>query len=947
MLVRKLYTENTVRQAEMEFYNSYEWCLNPILTLKDLFRHLLEEFEKYNSFSLKWQREECKLNLYLFVCAIACTVDDFIAWKPLDLSSLISIYPKINFLIKFLQSIINLPYSIRYYVRINSLNKWETRWIVFVDKVCRLLLRSEEIEPNDINNLKIEFLKFRKTHFPAEVLNRRMKLIEGFRCQDLTHLDFITLANKFLETKPDKSKKFVVIGPRTAGAYLAPLVKVYLELNGFKKISWVTLRPKKGLSRLEKIKLSRLLSNKTNVILVDDYSNTGRSFRLLQNYVHKYGVQSKKITILAPLHPLKPHVNLSESKEVRILTLHHHELYKKKLSDSIVIENLMKDYLSDEEWDQITIGKNSFVDLLNSNFEKHYSDSFQVRQKKIWEIYLRNQIHQLKKERIFGKSVGWGWFGYHAYIAGIRLKDFVPETIGLRKGILFTKWIEGMHLDHQTISEKNLERISHYIAKRVQKLSTSEYPLFTKPNISWGWLETLSLLRKAYGVRFGYLKYKVLKNQLRKCVKTIPTLIDGRMHPGEWVAKENVIIKTDFEQHNFGAPELDIVDPAYDLAATSFEFQISAHEEEKLIATYSKESGDETINDRIFLFKLLYATIVKNKSQEKLIESNPTNNLAELNFRYLRSRNFLIYTMNNFCSGILKTQMIPVFKQNLFFLDLDGVFDSEVFGFAHTTLSGLAAVALLKVNSYSVILNTGRSIEHVRNYCSSYKFEGGIAEYGSVIWDNLKMCEVPLIDEKIYFQLAACREALRIIKGIFIDDDYKYSIRAYRFNQYATEGLRREEAMELLNFLHLDKLKIISRKEDTYFVGVETSKGNALQTFKNYVRHINGTVAAIGDSNEDISMLEIADKSFAPANCSSTISKLAKQKKCNKVSQYHQQGLFKAVNILLKNKVSPDLNQFLNAGKANTFHRLMFYLLWRAEQSKLEKVFTLFFNNRL
>ncbi len=947
MLEQKLISENKIHQIENEFYSKYDWCINPFLTLKDLFNHLLEELERYHTLSIKWQREESLINLYLFASAISCIVNDFISWKPFDIRSLIDKYSKFRTYKNFFHSLINLPYSIISYRKIKLVNKWEKKWRDLVEEFCKILLSKDDIKFKEINELKTKFLNIRNILLPTELLNRRMKLNEGFRCQDLTHHDVISLANKFIKSEIDKDKKIIVIGPRTAGSYFAPLIKVYLEQCGYKKTFWITIRPKKGLNRKEKSYFKKHISKNTNIILVDDYSNTGNSFRLVQNIIKKFGVIDKSITILAPIHPFKLNVNISNSKDVKILTLLHHELYKNNFLNSISIEQLLNEYLSDEEWSNIKIRKNTFVDLLNQNFENHYSDSFQVKLKKLFEIYSQNQIHQINKQRIISKSVGWGWLGYHAYLTGIRLQNFVPKIIGLRNGILFSEWIEGRHLDHQIISDKYIEKISSYIAKRVQKLSLNEDPLFNIPNISWGWLEILSILRRAYGVRAGYLKYKILRKELKKNIKTIPTLIDGKMIPDEWIVTSNGIIKSDFEQHNFGAPELDVVDPAYDLAAAIFEFNFSETEEEKFIANYISECGDETIYDRIIIYKLLYASIVKNKSEEKLLENNSNTNVVELNQRYLKSRNFLIYKMNQFCSRILKTEMIPVFKRKLFFLDLDGVFDNEIFGFPHTTLSGLASIALLKANSYSIILNTGRSIEHVQNYCSTYKFEGGIAEYGSVICDNIAMKELPLIDEGVYFQLAALREALKNISGVFLDGDYKYSIRAYRFSKFGTKGLNEKESNDLLNILHLDKIKIINRSADTYFVGKETSKGNALLKFKNYVKHNDGIVVAIGDSDEDISMLNLADNSYSPANCSLTIKKLARQKKYNVVTKSNQRGLFESVNILLKKKDKLDLSNFINSGKPNTIYRLLFYLLWRAEQSKVEKIIALLNWNKL
>ena len=55
--------------------------------------------------------------------------------------------------------------------------------------------------------------------------------------------------------------------------------------------------------------------------------------------------------------------------------------------------------------------------------------------------------------------VGWGWLGYHAYLAGVRLSGFVPKTIGLRHGLLLTEWIE--HPQQRHVGENRLSGISN------------------------------------------------------------------------------------------------------------------------------------------------------------------------------------------------------------------------------------------------------------------------------------------------------------------------------------------------------------------------------------------------------------------------------------------------------------------------------------------------------
>src|SRR5262249_6231699 len=152
---------------------------------------------------------------------------------------------------------------------------------------------------------------------------------------------------------------------------------------------------------------------------------------------------------------------------------------------------------------------------------------------------------------------------------------------------------------------------------------------------------------------------------------------------------------------------------------------------------------------------------------------------------------------------------MQAWSPHLFFMDLDGVFDHELLGFPHATQCGLQSIRLLQSHDFSVVLNTGRSIQHVRQYCHSYGFPGGIAEFGSVFLDAVNGRELPLIDSAAMEQLDACREAIRNMPDVFIDSGYEYSIRIYRYQGRETVGLKTDEVKSLLRTPEFSKLTYV------------------------------------------------------------------------------------------------------------------------------------------
>src|SRR5580658_9527916 len=84
-------------EAEERFFESYRWCLNPMLSLRDLLQRLGEEIETYRANGdAAWQGEERRINLYLFACAIACTLDDYLAARPWSLAAVARRFPRVQ-----------------------------------------------------------------------------------------------------------------------------------------------------------------------------------------------------------------------------------------------------------------------------------------------------------------------------------------------------------------------------------------------------------------------------------------------------------------------------------------------------------------------------------------------------------------------------------------------------------------------------------------------------------------------------------------------------------------------------------------------------------------------------------------------------------------------------------------------------------------------------------
>ncbi len=830
--------------ADDGFYASYRWCLNPMLSVRDLLQHLGAEIESYRANGAAgWQGEERRINLYLFACAIGCTLDDYLGGQQTSVASRARRFLAGRPAVKVARS------------GAARAAGWRLRWTDCVDAACELLLGGDGARFFE----RVRPLLISASSVLGEAAQRqRMRIPEAFRCQDLTHQDVCSMVRRCLPSMTEKDRAVTIVGPRTAGAYFAPLAAAHLRSLGYTRVTWVTVRPKEGLSRAESRAISVAAHGGAKVLIIDDHPNSGNTLRLLLSALRGLGADPQRIIVTLPGHPSIPDFTLTES--VRVCMLPPEQRYKVRL-------------LTAEESHE-----SDATAALNDVFAAHYGDGFQVRLKRV--------IEDADGRRLMAKSVGWGWLGYHAWLAGSALQGFVPRAIRLRDGILFSEYVEGGD-GGENCSPKLL---GSYIARRVNALGLNEDPAFAAAGYRWcGWDDLVAQLSRIYGPRLGHLKKRAIRRRLRSYAAPNPMLVDGRMKPADWVGT----LKTDFEHHNFGGGEPDIADPAWDLACAIYEFQLAPEAEEEMLRAYVALTGDAGVEDRLPLYKMLYAMSVLRAAKYWLARKPSDERREEWNRQFIGSRSFAAFHIARHCGRSLGAAP-TAWERRLFFLDLDGVLDWGLLGFPHTSRCGVHGVRLLRRNRFAVVLNTARSLEHVREYCRAYRLPGGVAELGSVFYDAVRDWEVPLIDAESAAQIEELREEIRRLPGVFVDPENRYSIRAYRFEDGYMRPLRDAEIDEAIERMGCGRLTFIQSQADTYIVQKGAGKGPALASVQAYLGSSGEPVAAMGDSRQDVEMLRTAKIAFAPANASREVRELVARGECRRMSRPLQAGLLEA-----------------------------------------------------
>jgi len=873
------------------FYAAYAWCLDPVLSLRDLFLRLGEELRHLGTREAEWEREECRINLYLFACAIACTVDDYLGGRRRNLERVAERVPRLRRAVKAAETSMDLASRLRSRLVNARVSAWRRQWGDCVDAACSLLL-SGAADP--FAALAERGLAGAASALPKQALARRMRIPEGFRCQDLAHQDVCAMTERACKSLAGKDRPVVVVGPRTAGAYFAPLAAAWLRSAGYARVRWITVRPRAGLDAAERRAVSESVAGGAAVLIIDDYQNTGRTLRLLLRALCELGAEPSDITVAIPAHPSRPDWTLANetARGVRFAALPPDEQYKARLLKSDWAAALLKERFGGK----VAVRESAGTAALNAAIESHSADGFQVRLKRVFEL---DTSVGAQCRRVVAKSVGWGWLGYHAWIAGTRLGHWVPRPLALRDGILLSEWVGAPSLAARKEStELMADAFGAYVAERVRRLPLSGDPGLDSPAYRWcGWDDLTASLRGVYPRYIGHLKTRAIRKGLRRYVSPWPVLVDGSMRPADWLRCGGELRKTDFEHHNFGGGESDVVDSAWDLASAIFEFELSEQAEWRLVESYRAHCGDAGVVDRLTLYKILYALVVERAAAYWVGRTQAAERRQECNRRYNAARDFATFHLARHCGRTLGA-MPTEWTRRLLFMDLDGVFDWSFFGFPHTTWSGVEALRRLRSAGFSVVLNTARSLAHVQEYCDAYRLPGGIAELGSVFWDAIRGQSILLTDAEAAWQLNLASRAVQELPGVFVDAGNVLSVRAYRYATGQTLPVGTTEVQNALKRAGCDKLTFYHSSADTYIVQQGRGKGAALRAVRANLGCSRDPVAAVGDSDRDVEMLADADLAYATANASAGVRELARRGKCRLTGGRLQMGLLEAAREL-------------------------------------------------
>lgn len=688
-----------------------------------------------------------------------------------------------------------------------------------------------------------------------------LRLPACFRDIDQSPDDLRRLAAKLLaELEVPTDRPLYVVGVRTSGCYLAPLLVAALRARGRAGARVASYRPGRPWRRGERNALRHCARAGGLILLIDDPPVSGRSLVASARALTAAGIDEARIVLAVATgaggDELPESLRHWPVVQLPWCEWAVHELLTPRSVQTVVAA------LAGPEWriglpiahpESIAPGR----DHLCVRYSVPFTDADGVRE----------EMRELAIE-----GVGQGLWGRHAVVVGDRLAAEVPRVYGFADGLLYREWIpEGPQPD----SAVTADRIADYVAQRQRRLRTARDPSAVLRGRGPIWEVAAYLLSGEFGV-LGPVARLLLLEPMTRMLLTVdrPCIVDGATERRYWLPDPVVpraLRKVAFHRSAFGNRQLACYDAVFDLAGAALDTPDGAFGQ-ALRSNFESRTGRAVDGERWLLYRLVHLW---------RLERAGRIGTAEL----ARRRAAVVH---DYLAECLLPHPKPA-TGPICALDLDGVLETGPLGFPATSPTGVLTLRALLAHGYRPVLATGRGIDEARDRCRIFGLAGAVAEYGSVIYDAAANREIDLLTDTERRLLDGLRTKLRADPHIELLDGYRHSIRAR-----VADGPLPPEMISAISAFAPAELRFVTGEGQTDIVIARIDKATGLTALAQRIPAAEHRMT-VGDSTEDLPLLRSSQLSFAPRNAGTAIRTAG----ITRTRHAYQSGLAEASRHLL------------------------------------------------
>ena len=700
-----------------------------------------------------------------------------------------------------------------------------------------------------------------------------------FRSFDQHPDDLGRLIEDFAAAHPDRLTPLIVIGIRTSGSHLAPLYAAYLRAAGYTEVHTVTMRPGRRPRTRERALMRRLAPHGGLALVCDDPPGTGGSIARVASALESLGVPPQSIVLLLAMFP--------DTHELPPALARY---------DSVLLDF--------ERWSihariDVDAVRDAVERLLEPDRELLAIERLRVRSLRsvrghvgaVFSLAVADAGGGSSEEQHLSvEGVGLGYFGHHAIAVAEPLREFLPTVLGVADGLLYRAWMpDGARADLLPSGDREAiaSRVAEYVFARHQRLGLEQDTTLRQSGQYPAWEAASTVLSHSFGRAWPVGRTLVTDRVAKRLLRVgHPSVIDGRLELREWFAEHGPerMLKVDWDQGASWNLGLGCCDPIFDLAgvtAASQDMMLTG----ELQRAYEALSGEPVEHERWLLYQLAHLTVAP--------ESRPEGRHA---LRRACSR-----ALQNYFHCVYFDDLTPADGGPLCGIDIDGVLETEHLGFTALSPASAGGLRALIAHGYQPLIVTGRSLDDVIERCAAYRLAGAVAEYGSVIYrahdERVTVIGTPEEQEAI----ARLREELRARDGVFIDDDYTHSVRAFVRDAHGARGpLPGAMIADAQRAAAAERISAVEGIKQTDLISDSIDKGRGALALAATIEQ--GTTDesdaplafAVGDTAADVALLSLAKRPFAPAH-----GKDALGGRFTVTRSAYQQGFAEAVGALI------------------------------------------------
>ncbi|MCD9877836.1 HAD family hydrolase [Streptomyces guryensis] len=674
-----------------------------------------------------------------------------------------------------------------------------------------------------------------------------------FRSFDQHPRDVLELVARFIDRYPDRSRRLMVIGLRTSGSYLAPLTGAALRAEGYARVAVRTTRPAGAGSRADHAELRSALRDGALVLLIDDPPRSGDSLATVAQGLLRTGFPAERVVMLFAAFDDRP-VPAPIAAHPSVV-LPPGDWYIRERLRKQGLHRTLAALLPDHE----VLGLSAAEPGHPSRWS-HLEVPFTV---------LAHTDRGDREMHLVAQGAGTGYFGRHSLAAARALDGLVPQVHGFHDGVLL--WERqpaepGRSSDPVPTELVPAADVLRYVIERRERLPLNEdrSPLLTGRQPVWE--VGARLFAHRCGRLAAPLRPLLIDPLLRELLRTSSaSLADGHMVFGRWWHGPEGWTKTDFDDGHFSHLDLAEYDAAYDLAGAT---QALPEHEDQLLADYERLTGTRVPAARWCVYGAALGW-----NAERLLCSGAGTGMDEAAARRARSRAVQRYLAGLYLGDLddvtFAASSAPP-SQAWCVLDVDGVLESDLFGVAAPSPTGMLALRGLRAHGYQVLLATGRPVPEVRDRCRVYGLLGGVAEYGAVVYDAERDHCAPLVTGHGRSALA---RVLSGLPSVTLDSQYRVCLRACRGCGAGRTALDARTVRQVSGGQEAVGFTAVQGETQTDFVPVGVDKWTGLEALLERLGAPPGTrpVLAVGDSATDIPLLRRARYGCAPGNAAPAV----------------------------------------------------------------------------